>query len=223
MQAALLPNLAALAGAGRHDEFRRGIQRLLLIVFGVGAIGVIGGSTLGPAVGVAFLGLIGLASDPLARLLQLPIERFDTAVAAVLLLFVLALGGGGIVPWLRLWLRGETRDPEPNLQVTDCYKAMNAPSQVALRAEGLRKAFGGVVALDGLSLELSGGETTALVGPNGSGKTTALRLLSGTEPPDAGARAESRFLARQAPLLAASRVNPDAGRVAHGVTCSPSK
>ena len=171
--------LSAVADPTAYDPFLS-FKLLVAVLLGGAA------ATLGPAVGVALLGLIGLASDPLARLLQLPIERFDTAVAAVLLLFVLALGGGGIVPWLCVWLRRETRDPEPNLQVTDCYKAMNAPGQVALRAEGLRKAFGGVVALDGLSLELSGGETTALVGPNGSGKTTALRLLSGTEPPDAG-------------------------------------
>jgi len=44
-----------------------------------------------------------------------------------------------------------------------------------------------VVAVDDLSLELRRGETTALIGPNGSGKTTALRLISGAEPADAGA------------------------------------
>ena len=55
-----------------------------------------------------------------------------------------------------------------------------------MRADGLRKAFGGVVAVDGISLELFPGEATALVGPNGSGKTTALRLISGAVGPDAG-------------------------------------
>jgi ABC-type branched-subunit amino acid transport system ATPase component len=56
-----------------------------------------------------------------------------------------------------------------------------------LTARDLRKAFGGVVAVDGVSLELRRGETAALIGPNGSGKTTALRLISGAAPPDAGA------------------------------------
>jgi branched-chain amino acid transport system ATP-binding protein len=55
-----------------------------------------------------------------------------------------------------------------------------------LVAEGLRKAFGGVIALDELSLELVPGTVTALVGPNGSGKTTALRLVAGASAPDAG-------------------------------------
>src|SRR5213079_2082910 len=51
----------------------------------------------------------------------------------------------------------------------------------------LRKAYGGVVAVDDFSLELRRGETAALIGPNGSGKTTALRLISGAEPADVGA------------------------------------
>ena len=43
VQAALLPKLAALAGAGRHDEFRTGMRRLLMIVIGLGVIGTVGG------------------------------------------------------------------------------------------------------------------------------------------------------------------------------------
>src|SRR5207237_4721157 len=39
VQAALLPKLAALAGAGRHDEFRNGMRRLLVIVIGLGIVG----------------------------------------------------------------------------------------------------------------------------------------------------------------------------------------
>jgi branched-chain amino acid transport system ATP-binding protein len=42
------------------------------------------------------------------------------------------------------------------------------------------------VAVDGFELELRRGETAALIGPNGSGKTTALRLIAGAIPPDAG-------------------------------------
>jgi O-antigen/teichoic acid export membrane protein len=51
VQAALLPKLAALAGAGKHDEFRSGMRRLLLVVVAVGLIGVAGAATLGPTVG----------------------------------------------------------------------------------------------------------------------------------------------------------------------------
>ncbi|MGQ0823955.1 MAG: lipopolysaccharide biosynthesis protein [Actinomycetota bacterium] len=48
VQAALLPKLAAFASAGRHDDFRIGMRRLVLVVVGLGVIGVIGGGTLGP-------------------------------------------------------------------------------------------------------------------------------------------------------------------------------
>src|SRR5919198_332672 len=90
---ALSVQLAAVADPAAYDPFLS-FKLLVAVLLGGAA------ATLGPAAGVAALALIGLASDPLARLLQLPLERFDTAVAALLLVFVLALGGGGIVPWL---------------------------------------------------------------------------------------------------------------------------
>jgi ABC-type sugar transport system ATPase subunit len=51
---------------------------------------------------------------------------------------------------------------------------------------GLRKNFGPVVAVDGLSLAIEDGELMVLVGPTGCGKSTLLRLISGLEHPDAG-------------------------------------
>lgn len=65
----------------------------------------------------------------------------------------------------------------------------NTPLQgeVLLRAEGLKKAFGGQVVLDGLDLELREGEVVLLRGENGSGKTTLLNILTGNLEPDAGA------------------------------------
>ncbi len=56
----------------------------------------------------------------------------------------------------------------------------------AVRLDGIRKAFGDVVALDDVSLELEPGSMLALLGPSGCGKTTALRLISGFEQPDRG-------------------------------------
>jgi branched-chain amino acid transport system permease protein len=57
---------------------------------------------------------------------------------------------------------------------------------VVLRAEGLSKRFGGIVAAKNIDLELRRGTITALVGPNGAGKTTAFNLLTGTVAPDTG-------------------------------------
>lgn len=56
----------------------------------------------------------------------------------------------------------------------------------ALRANALRRRFGDVVALDGLSFEVRSGELYGLVGPDGAGKTTAVRALSGLLLPDEG-------------------------------------
>ena len=175
---ALAVQLQAVADPAGYDPFLS-FKLLVAVLLGGAA------ATLGPATGVALLGLIGLVSGPLARLLHLPIERFDTAVAATLLVFVLALGGEGIVPWLAGRLRrGTTPRREP---ARPSVPAAPAPAEPILRAAGLRKAFGGVVAVDDLSLELARGKTIALIGPNGSGKTTALRLISGASVADTGA------------------------------------
>jgi branched-chain amino acid transport system ATP-binding protein len=55
-----------------------------------------------------------------------------------------------------------------------------------LLVEGLRKAFGGVVAVDDVSFDLSRGELLAMIGPNGAGKSTCFNLINGQLRPDAG-------------------------------------
>ncbi|MGZ4506131.1 MAG: ABC transporter ATP-binding protein [Blastococcus sp.] len=57
---------------------------------------------------------------------------------------------------------------------------------VAVRLEGLTRRYGTVVALDGLDLDIAGGEFLALLGPSGCGKTTALRAIAGFDRPDEG-------------------------------------
>jgi branched-chain amino acid transport system ATP-binding protein len=56
----------------------------------------------------------------------------------------------------------------------------------ALAIEGLTKAFGGLMAVNALDLRVGRGEIVGLLGPNGSGKTTALNLVSGVLQPNAG-------------------------------------
>jgi putative spermidine/putrescine transport system ATP-binding protein len=57
---------------------------------------------------------------------------------------------------------------------------------VEVRLEELRRGYGAVTALDGLSLTLAPGELVALLGPSGCGKTTALRLVAGLEEANGG-------------------------------------
>ncbi len=55
-----------------------------------------------------------------------------------------------------------------------------------IRVEGLRRAFGSVVAVDNVSFTAHDGAVTGLLGPNVAGKTTSLRMISGLLRPDAG-------------------------------------
>src|SRR5512140_2505971 len=56
----------------------------------------------------------------------------------------------------------------------------------AIRTSGLRRTFGATVAVDTLDLDVAEGEIFGLVGPDGAGKTTTMRLLTGILSPTAG-------------------------------------
>lgn len=64
--------------------------------------------------------------------------------------------------------------------------APRLPHTVAVHLAGVRKSFGRVRAVDGVSLDLEEGEIAALLGPNGAGKTTAIDMILGLGKPDEG-------------------------------------
>ena len=79
-------------------------------------------------------------------------------------------------------------------------EASGAPIVVELVAESLVKRYPGVVALDGVSLTVKGGEVHAVAGENGAGKSTLMRVLSGATSPDAGAiRIDGRVVRLDSP------------------------
>ena len=78
-----------------------------------------------------------------------------------------------------------------------------AAQGAAREVAGLRKAFGGLVAVDDVSFTVARGELIGLIGPNGSGKTTVLNLISGALSADAGA---IRFKQRDLTRTAAHRI-----------------
>ena len=55
-----------------------------------------------------------------------------------------------------------------------------------LQLDNLKRNFGGLMAVDGISLRVTPGERRAIIGPNGAGKTTLFNLISGELPPAAG-------------------------------------
>ncbi|HEY7013949.1 MAG TPA: ATP-binding cassette domain-containing protein [Streptosporangiaceae bacterium] len=66
-------------------------------------------------------------------------------------------------------------------------KLTTRPARPAIAATGLRKSFGDHLVLDGIDLDVTEGTVYALLGPNGSGKTTTVQILSTLLPADAGA------------------------------------
>jgi ABC-type branched-subunit amino acid transport system ATPase component len=72
-----------------------------------------------------------------------------------------------------------------------------------LAVDGVRKSFGGVAAVNGVSLALEPGRIYGLIGPNGSGKTTLFNCITGLEPIDAG---EVRFNDERIDGLKPSRI-----------------
>ena len=80
-----------------------------------------------------------------------------------------------------------------------------ADNQALLELVDIRKRYGPVHALDGVSLQLRRGEIVGLVGDNGAGKSTLAKVLSGAVQPDAGAiRFEGREVRIRSPLDARS-------------------
>jgi len=116
-----------------------------------------------------------------------------------LLVLVVLFMPGGIIPtanqWIERWrTRGKTGLAGERLAGIDIGERTAPPPPAApsasaaplLEVKGLEKRFGGVLAVDGASFAVPEGSITALIGPNGSGKTTVFNLIGGTMSPDAG-------------------------------------
>lgn len=150
---------------------------LLAVLFG-GA-----GTLLGPVVGAAVLTL-------LPELLH-DFDHYRLIVYGVIILLTLYFVPRGVCGTL-LPERAATAVTEspgrlPSAgEVSFASRAARDSTAPVLEVSHLRKAFGGVQALAGVSLEIAPASVHALIGPNGSGKTTLLNLVSGVYVPDAG-------------------------------------
>ena len=112
-------------------------------------------------------------------------DDYLLAFGCILLLVVVAVPGGLTEAADRLLARLWQAPPDAMPAAVPVSLA-RGPASALLEVSALGRRFGGVRALDGVSLTLQGGEVLGLIGPNGSGKTTLLNAVTGIFPPDAG-------------------------------------
>lgn len=159
-----------------------------MLSFEVVIMALLGGaaSLIGPVLGVV----------PLVVLFDILTAHFPNyfsillGIVFILIVYVLPQGVIGLVR--SCWPKARMEVPPAAAFATaQAVSAQGGPvrgrePRMLLSVQELRKSFGGLVAVDDLSFTVSAGEIMGLIGPNGSGKTTVLNLISGAFKPDAG-------------------------------------
>ncbi len=173
-----------------------GIEYLFMAV--VGGMGSVWGAVVGT-------GVVLIVKDQLQNVLPGLVGtsvNVELLVFGALMVLVLQHAREGIWPvlagaWRRLGGRGESRVVAPAiLEAARPLPRRERPAagEPVLRVAGIRKAFGGLVAVNDISFELRAGEIMGLIGPNGAGKSTTFNLISGVTPLSGG---EVRFMDRR--------------------------
>ena len=151
------------------DAFTLDLSVLFFIAILIGGRG----SILGPVLGTILLTVLPELAAPLVA--------WSTFLYAALLLVIVLAIPGGIAELLdfknrRPLASGRAIIPRPDL----LKSLLDVPQDPrALTLEQVALSFGGVKAIDGLDLEIRAGQVHGLIGPNGSGKTTILNVISG--------------------------------------------
>jgi branched-chain amino acid transport system ATP-binding protein/branched-chain amino acid transport system permease protein len=151
------------------DAFTLDLSVLFFIAILIGGRG----SILGPVLGTILLTVLPELAAPLVA--------WSTFLYAFLLLVIVLAIPGGIAELLdfknrRPLASGRAIIPRPDL----LKQLLDVPRDAgALTLEQVALSFGGVKAIDGLDLEIRAGQIHGLIGPNGSGKTTILNVISG--------------------------------------------
>jgi branched-chain amino acid transport system permease protein len=157
-----------------------GIEYLFMAV--LGGVGSVWGAFTGAA-------LVKLTEDQLQVLLPRLIGTagsYETIVFGIVLVMVLKFAPDGVWPLLERWLprrraRRALGDAQP-------LPARDKPQrgEPLLEAKAVRKAFGGLVAVNDISFTVRAGDIVGLIGPNGAGKSTTFNLVSGVLPLSSG-------------------------------------
>ena len=158
------------------DAFTFDLSVLFFIAILIGGRG----SIMGPLLGTIILTVLPEFAAPLVA--------WSTFLYAALLLLIVLVIPGGIADLLDYKNRRpleQHREIVPRPELLARLLGHRSDSQV-LSLTGIELSFGGVHAIAGLDLEIRPGEVHGLIGPNGSGKTTTLNVISGYYAPQAG-------------------------------------
>ena len=153
----------------------------LSVLFFIGVLIGGRGSILGPLLGTILLTVLPEFAAPLVA--------WSTFLYAVLLLAIVLLMPGGIAELIDFKNR---RPLQSNRAIVPRPELLNRAARAGARITGslaleqVALSFGGVRAIDGLDLTILPGQVHGLIGPNGSGKTTTLNVISGYYTPQEG-------------------------------------
>ncbi len=157
-----------------------GIEYLFMVV--IGGARFVWGAIVGA-------GVLTILKEWLQNLLPKIVGQageFETIVLGILLVLLLQRAREGVMPFFQRWLPPvrwvEAPQSAPALPQRERPKA----GECILEARAARKQFGGLVAVNDLSFEMSSGEILGLIGPNGAGKSTMFNLITGVLPLSGG-------------------------------------
>jgi ABC-type branched-subunit amino acid transport system ATPase component/ABC-type branched-subunit amino acid transport system permease subunit len=156
-------------------------QALILPLFG--GVGVFWGPVIGAAV------LVPLAETLHAELGHI-LPGIQGVVYGVAIIIIIILAPEGIYWRIRDRFAGRQAAAKPALPATPSRSAsapaaeprhepQQTPGEVLLRLRNLSRAFGGLKAVDDISLDIPAGSICGIIGPNGAGKTTVFNLING--------------------------------------------
>jgi len=157
-----------------------GIEYLFMVV--IGGARFVWGAIVGA-------GVLTILKEWLQNLLPKIVGQageFETIVLGILLVLLLQRAREGVMPFFQRWLPPARWVEAPRSAPALPQRERPKAGERILEARAARKQFGGLVAVNDLSFEMSSGEILGLIGPNGAGKSTMFNLITGVLPLSGG-------------------------------------